>query len=43
LNAVVLGADFGRQVQDITLEARQQRGIDLRVTELFAQAWEYWL
>ena len=54
LNAVVLGPDFGRQVQAlfdkdlaesdaITLEAWQQRGLDLRVKELFAQAWEYWL
>ncbi len=54
LNAVVLGAEFGRQVQAmfdkdlagseaITLEAWQQRGLDLRVKELFARAWEYWL
>jgi cardiolipin synthase A/B len=54
LNAVVLGAEFGRQVQAmfdkdlaesqaITLEAWQQRGLDLHVKELFAQAWEYWL
>jgi cardiolipin synthase len=54
LNAVVLGADFGRQVQAmfdkdlaasnaITLEAWQRRGLDLRVKELFARAWEYWL
>jgi cardiolipin synthase A/B len=54
LNAVVLGADFGRQLQalfdkdlaesqPITLETWQQRSIDLRVKELFAQAWEYWL
>jgi cardiolipin synthase A/B len=54
LNAVVLGPEFGRQVQAlfdkdlaesqaITLEAWQQRGLDLRVKELFAQAWEYWL
>ena len=54
LNAVVLGSEFGRQVQAlfdkdlaqseaITLEAWQQRGIDLRAKELFARAWEYWL
>ena len=54
LNAVVLGAEFGRQVQAmfdrdlaaseaITLEAWQRRGLDLRVKELFARAWEYWL
>jgi len=54
LNAVVLGVDFGRQVQAmfdkdlaasdaITLDAWQARGIDLRVKELFARAWEYWL
>ena len=54
LNAVVLGAEFGRELQTlfdrdlaesdaITLEAWQQRGIDLRIKELFAQAWEYWL
>lgn len=54
LNAVVLGPEFGRQLQalfdqdlaesqEITLEAWRQRGLDLRVKELFAQAWEYWL
>ncbi len=54
LNAVVLGPEFGRQVQamferdlsesePITLDNWQQRGLDLRVKELFAQAWEYWL
>lgn len=54
LDAVVLGAEFGRQVQAmfdkdlaasqaITLEAWQRRGIDLRVKELFSAAWEYWL
>jgi cardiolipin synthase A/B len=54
LNAVVLGPEFGRQVQAmfdrdlaesnaITLDNWQQRGLDLRVKELFAQAWEYWL
>jgi cardiolipin synthase A/B len=54
LNAVVLGAEFGRQVQAmfdrdlaasdaITLEAWQRRSLDLRAKELFARAWEYWL
>lgn len=54
LNAVVLGEEFGRQVQAmfdkdlgasdaITLEQWQQRSLDLRVKELFARAWEYWL
>ncbi|MES2958890.1 MAG: cardiolipin synthase [Pseudomonadota bacterium] len=54
LNAVVLGAEFGKQVQamfdkdlaasdTITLQTWQQRSLDLRVKELFARAWEYWL
>ena len=54
LNAVVLGAEFGAQVQAmfdkdlaaseaITLEAWRRRSIDLRVKELFGRAWEYWL
>ena len=54
LNAVVLGAEFGRQLQAmfdrdlaaseaITLETWQRRGLDLRAKELFARAWEYWL
>ena len=54
LNAVVLGTEFGNQVQAmfakdlaesdaITLERWQQRSLDLRVKELFARAWEYWL
>ena len=54
LNAVVLGAAFGSQVQamfdkdlaasePITLEAWQRRGIAPRLKELFARAWEYWL
>jgi len=54
LNAVVLGTEFGNQVQTmfakdlaesdaITLERWQQRSLDLRVKELFARAWEYWL
>ncbi len=54
LNAVILGTEFGNQVQAmfakdlaesdaITLERWQQRSLDLRVKELFARAWEYWL
>ena len=54
LNAVVLGAEFGSQVQamfdkdlaasdPITLEQWQRRSLDLRIKELFARVWEYWL
>ena len=54
LNAVVLGAEFGSQVQAmftkdlaesdaITLDAWQRRGADRRVKEWFARFWEYWL
>ncbi len=54
LNAVVLGAEFGSQVQamfdkdlaasdPITLEQWQHRSLDLRIKELFARVWEYWL
>jgi cardiolipin synthase A/B len=54
LNAVVLGAEFGSQVQamfdkdlaasdPITLEQWQRRSLDLRIKELFARIWEYWL
>ena len=54
LNAVVLGAEFGNQVQAmfdkdlaasdaITLEQWQGRPLDLRIKELFARIWEYWL
>ena len=54
LNAVVLGAEFGSQVQAmfdkdlaasdaIDLEQWQRRSLDLRLKELFARAWEYWL
>ena len=54
LNAVVLGAEFGSQVQamfdkdlaasdQITLEQWQRRSLDLRIKELFARLWEYWL
>ena len=54
LNAVVLGAEFGQQLQAlfdkdlaesdrITLETWQQRSPDLRLKEWFARLWEYWL
>jgi cardiolipin synthase len=54
LNAVVLGAEFGSQVQAmfdkdlaasdaITLEQWQRRPLHLRASELFARVWEYWL
>ena len=54
VNAVILGAEFGRQVQAmfdrdlaqsdaITLAQWERRTIDLRVKEMFARAWEYWL
>jgi cardiolipin synthase len=54
LNAVVLGAEFGKQVQAmfdrdlaasnaITLEKWQRRPLDLRLKEWFARVWEYWL
>lgn len=54
LNAVVLGAEFGLQVQalfdrdrsesdPITLDQWQQRGLRPRLQEAFARVWEYWL
>jgi cardiolipin synthase A/B len=54
LNAVVLGAAFSGQLQklfeadlaaskQVTLEEWRRRGLDLRVKELFARMWEYWL
>jgi cardiolipin synthase len=54
LNAVVLGAEFGSQVQamfdsdlaksdPISLPQWQRRSIDLRFKEWFARVWEYWL
>jgi cardiolipin synthase len=54
LNAVVLGAEFGGQVQamfdkdlaesdPVTLDQWQRRSLDLRIKELFARVWEYWL
>ena len=54
LNAVVLGTEFGSQVQAmfdkdlaasdaITLAQWQRRPLDLRIKELLARVWEYWL
>jgi len=54
LNAVVLGTEFGSQVQamfakdlaasdEITLAQWQRRPLDLRLKEWFARAWAYWL
>ncbi len=54
LNAVVLGVEFGNQVQAmfdkdlaasdaITLEQWTQRPIHLRLKELLARVWAYWL
>lgn len=54
LNAVVLGPDFGSQVQamfdkdlagsdQITLEKWRHRPLDRRIKESFARAWKYWL
>ena len=54
LNAVVLGAQFGQQLQamfdqdlalsdEVTLARWERRAIDMRLKELFARVWEYWL
>lgn len=54
VNAVVLGPEFGAQVKamfdkdlaasdEITRAEWRRRGLGLRVKELFAQTWEYWL
>ncbi|HEY6354239.1 MAG TPA: phospholipase D-like domain-containing protein, partial [Burkholderiaceae bacterium] len=54
LNAVVLGVEFGDQLQamferdlaasdEIVLAQWQRRTLDLRFKEAFARAWEYWL
>jgi len=54
LNALVLGAEFGSQLkamferdlaasEAITLERWQRRSLDLRLKEMFARLWEYWL
>jgi cardiolipin synthase len=54
VNAVVLGSDFGQQVQTmfdkdlaasdrITLEQWEHRPLDMHLKEWFARIWEYWL
>jgi cardiolipin synthase A/B len=54
LDAVVLGAEFGVQVQvmfdrdlassdEILLAQWERRTLDLRFKEFFARMWEYWL
>ncbi len=54
LNAVVLGSDFGSQLQamfardlaasdEITLEKWRHRPLNQRIKESFARAWKYWL
>ena len=54
VNAVILGADFGKQMQamfdkdligsrPITLEQWRQRSLNVRLKEFFARMWEYWL
>jgi cardiolipin synthase len=54
LNAVVIGVEFGKQVQNmfdkdlaaskiITLERWLRRGLILRIKEWFANLWKYWL
>ncbi len=54
LNAVVLGAEFGAQVQamfdrdlqqsdEMTLVQWERRPLSPRVKEIFARLWEYWL
>ena len=54
LNAVVLGTEFGSQVQamfnkdlaasdEIMLEQWLARPLDLRIKEMLARVWEYWL
>ncbi|MDO8771740.1 MAG: phospholipase D-like domain-containing protein [Burkholderiaceae bacterium] len=54
LNVVVLGLEFGDQIQAmfdkdlaaseaVTLDQWERRTLDLRVKELVARMWEYWL
>ena len=54
LNAVVLGAEFGQRMRasfdvdlaqsdEVTLSQWQGRTLDLRVKEMFARLWQYWL
>jgi cardiolipin synthase len=54
VNAVVLGPDFGSQLQvmfsrdlaasdEITLDKWRRRPLNRRIKEFFARAWKYWL
>ena len=54
LNAVVLGAEFGQRMRasfdadlaqsdEVALSQWQRRTLDLRVKEMFARLWQYWL
>ena len=54
VNAVVLGADFGREMRamfdadlaasrQVTLDAWQRRPLGSRLKELFGRMWQYWL
>ena len=54
VNAVILGQEFGKQMQTmfetdlaasapIALEQWEQRSISLRLKEMAARVWEYWL
>jgi cardiolipin synthase A/B len=54
LNAVVVGVEFGRQVQSmfdkdlaasepISLKRWERRGLNLHMKEWFSSLWEYWL
>jgi cardiolipin synthase len=54
VNAVVLGTDFGGQVQamfdrdlaasdEMTLDKWERRSLGPRLKEVFARIWEYWL
>jgi cardiolipin synthase len=54
LSAVILGSEFGAKMRTafehdladsdpITLEAWEHRPVDVRVKEMFARLWEYWL
>jgi len=54
LNAVVLGSEFGHQMQamfdkdlagsdEVLLRQWKRRTLDLRIKELFGRVWEYWL
>ena len=54
VNAVVLGSEFGSQVKamfvkdlaasdEITREQWRRRGLGLRIKEIFAKTWQYWL